>query len=213
MPRKSSALRLAPPTRAPPTWGTANRLAAFAGRTEPPYRMRIASPLEPSCCTRVLADEQVHGGDVVLGGGLAGADSPDRLIGDDAGETWRQAAGQLVADHLVMFGGVALGFGLADADDRGQAGGDGGFGLGLDQGVGLVVILAALGMAEDDPGGAGVSQHGGGDVAGMGTLVVDMAVLAADGDRRSGQQRGDGGDLGERRANQQIAGEAGGAGP
>lgn len=43
MPRKLSALRLAPPTRAPSTSGWAINSAALVGLTLPPYRMRIWS--------------------------------------------------------------------------------------------------------------------------------------------------------------------------
>ena len=51
----------------------------------------------------------------------AGADSPDRLIGDDQGSRRRamgQRAGKLAADDRQRLAGVALEMGLADADER-----------------------------------------------------------------------------------------------
>ena len=53
-------------------------------RIEPPYRMRIPCPASPNSTHQLLADEGVHHGDVLLGGGLSGADGPDRLVGDHA---------------------------------------------------------------------------------------------------------------------------------
>ena len=64
--------------------------------------------------------------------------------------------------------GVALGLGLADADDGEEPGPPGGGGLAGDDRVGLAVVGPALGMADDDRDGAGVGQHLGRDVAGVG---------------------------------------------
>ena len=50
-----------------------------------------------------------------------------------------------------------------------------------------IVIRPALGMAQNDPGGAHVSQHGGGDIPGMRALFIHMAVLPAERDVRPGQ--------------------------
>ena len=65
----------------------------------------------------------------------------------------------------------------------------GGAGLGVDERVGLAVIGAALGMADDDGGGAGIGQHLGGDIAGMGAGGERMAILRAEQDGASGQRR------------------------
>ena len=82
MARKSSALRLAPPTSAPSTSGWAMSSAAFSGFTEPPYWIRICvGDGAPE-----LAEDAPDGGVDLLrlggGGGLAGADRPHRLVGD-----------------------------------------------------------------------------------------------------------------------------------
>src|SRR6185295_7102940 len=45
--RRSSAFRLAPPTSAPLTFGTAISSRALSGFTEPPYRSRMAWPSAP----------------------------------------------------------------------------------------------------------------------------------------------------------------------
>ena len=60
---------------------------------------------------------------------------------------------------------------FADADDRRQPGPQRRLGLGAHQAVGLAVIGAPLGMADDDIAGAGVLQHLGRDVAGMGPAL------------------------------------------
>ena len=52
--------------------------------------------------------------------------------------------------------GLALGLGLAEADDGRQPGGLRGLRLGADQLVGLGVVGAAFGMADDDIAAAGV---------------------------------------------------------
>jgi hypothetical protein len=62
--------------------------------------------------------------------------------------------------------------GLADADDGGEPGAPGGFHLLPDQRVALAMIGAPLGMADDDRAGAGIRQHFGGDIAGMGAGVL-----------------------------------------
>ena len=56
--------------------------STLSGFTEPPYWIRIASPAAPKRARRRCAHERVH----LLGdlgrGGAAGADRPDRLVGD-----------------------------------------------------------------------------------------------------------------------------------
>ena len=101
--------------------------------------------------------------------------------------------------------GVALGLGLADADDGEEAGAPGGGGLGGDERVGLAVVGAALGVADDDRHGAGVGEHLGGDVAGVGARGLRVAVLAA-------EREGAAGEAGEQRrgrADQDVAARGG----
>ena len=93
MARKSSALRLAPPTSAPSTSGWDMSSAALSGFTEPPYWMRIDVGHRPA----QLAEDGADGGVDLLrlrgGGGLAGADGPDRLVGQgDRGQRLGAAA-------------------------------------------------------------------------------------------------------------------------
>ena len=56
--------------------------------------------------------------------------------------------------------------------------------------VGLAMVGAPLGMADDDVRGAGILQHLGGNVAGMGAAFLPVAVLAAALDRRARQHFG-----------------------
>ena len=76
--------------------------------------------------------------------------------------------------------GIALLLGFADADDGGQAGAPGRFGLLPNQRVALAVIGAPLGMADNDGAGAGIRQHFGRNIAGMGAGGLGMAILRAD---------------------------------
>ncbi|KAH2819975.1 hypothetical protein KXV85_003337, partial [Aspergillus fumigatus] len=84
------------------------------------------------------------------------------------------------------------------------AGAPGGLGLLPHQGIALAMIGAALGMANNDAGGTGITKHLGGEVAGMGTGSILVAILCADGDALAlclvGKRR----DQGGRRADQQI---------
>jgi hypothetical protein len=79
------------------------------------------------------ADRGVHLGDVGGGGGVAGADRPDRLIGDDdlalAFRALRKRAGELFGDDLDRPARLALRLAFADADDRLQALAERRFGL------------------------------------------------------------------------------------
>ena len=134
-------------------------------------------------------------GDLVIGRGAPGADGPDRLIGDDGiggGRGIGYRTGKLGRDHVERLAAVALGLGLADADHRDQPGTVGGPGLGGDLRIGLSMVGAALGMAEDDMARARIAQHGGADIAGMGAGILRVAILPADGDlARMGDSRRD----------------------
>ena len=76
------------------------------------------------------------GGNVILRGGEAGADRPDRLVGDDqvgGRPAVRHRPGELPGEHGVGLPPAALGFGFADAEDAEQPGPPGGLGLGAHQ--------------------------------------------------------------------------------
>ena len=90
---------------------------------------------------------------------------------------------------------------LTTADDRGHAILDGLLGLDVDQLVGLVVVLATLGVTNDDVGAAQLRQHGAGHLTGVGAVVVSGDVLGAIGDRQlvTIDNGGHGADVGERR--------------
>ena len=68
-------------------------------------------------------------------------------------------------------------------------------------------------MADDDGTGAGIFEHFGGNIAGIGAGRFGMAVLAADGDARAVRQRRKARHQGGRRANHKVGiGQAAGAG-
>ena len=80
------------------------------------------------------------------GRGEAGADRPDRLVGDHqigTGCAIRQRAVDLAAEHVEGAAGIALGAGLADADDGGQPCAPGRQRLGADIGIGFLVDESA----------------------------------------------------------------------
>ena len=126
MPRKSSAFRLAPPTRAPSMFGCDSSSPAFEALTLPPYRIRTfsadpslyrsVSSLRRSACTSSACCGDGH---------FAGANGPNRLVGDDRfldllGRNAGQRAFELAADDGCRLPGFALGQQFADADDRDQ---------------------------------------------------------------------------------------------
>ena len=80
----SSGSRLAPPTRTPSMSGSAISSSMFDALTDPPYWMRTAPAVAASVSWAVLvADRRADG--LRVGGrrGAAGADRPDRFVGDD----------------------------------------------------------------------------------------------------------------------------------
>src|SRR5580704_6843517 len=138
-----------------------------------------------------LADEAVHVENIVLGRRHAGADRPDRLIGDDEiRKPIRQRAVELRAHDRLGLAGIAFGARLADTDDGEEAGAARRQRLGAHHGIGLAVIVPALGMADDDGAGAGIFEHFGGDIARIGAGRLGVAVLAADGDARTARRLG-----------------------
>ncbi len=76
---------------------------------------------------------------------------------------------------------------LADTDDGNQLGAVGGPGLLRHHLVGLGMIGAALGVADDDGGTAELLQHLGGNIARVGAGRVPVTVLAAHPDLGAGQ--------------------------
>ncbi len=91
------------------------------------------------------------------------------------------------SDHFDLALGLALLARLADADDRGQARLDGRLRLGAHRFVGLVVMGAAFGMADDHILAARVLQHRGGDVARKSPARLGVAILRAEPDRAPGE--------------------------
>jgi peptidyl-prolyl cis-trans isomerase D len=159
---------------------------------------------------QAAADRPVHRRDVATGRGAAGADRPDRLVGDDEAverRAIRQRALELAGNGCDRVPGVALGQRLADAEDRHEADALRREDLGADLGIGLAVPPATLGMSEDDIGAAGIGQHFGADVAGIGALRLGMAVLAAERDAAAGEHGMDGGKQCRRRAEEKLAGK------
>lgn len=87
---------------------------------------------------------------------------------------------------------------FADADDGNKARRMGSFGLGQHLLAGFPVVLATLGVPQDDIGAAEVLQHGGGDIAREGPGRLRMAVLPAPFDGRLLQKPPHRGDQGRR---------------
>jgi hypothetical protein len=91
-------------------------------------------------------------------GGFAGADGPDGLVGDDDASERQlrrdagEGAGELGEQHGGGLAGFALGEDFADADDGDDAVLERGVELLVDDFVGLVEVLAALGVADEGVG-------------------------------------------------------------
>ena len=74
---------------------------------------------------------------------------------------------------------------LADADDGDELVGEGGLELEVDGLVGLVEVLAALAVADEDVRGSDGGEHDGRGLAGVGAVVVPVHGLGSDVDLRS----------------------------
>lgn len=127
---------------------------------------------------------------LLRGGDLAGANSPDGLIGNDNlgpfGGLGLEGL-ELLADDLNGFAGLALLERLAAAPNDADAVFGGVLGLGGDELVGLLENGAALRVAEDGPVNLAVEELRDGELSGEGAvgLVVDVlggnANLGAEG--------------------------------
>lgn len=154
-----------------------------------------------------LAQRRVDLGDLLRGRGAAGADRPDRLVGDHrvlGGGALRDADGELRADDVERAALLALLHGLADADDAAETRAAGTQSLGVDAVVGLVMVGAPLGMADDDVGCAEIGEHLRRDRAGEGAVRPGVQVLAADGDGRALHRLDAGRDQRRGRADQDV---------
>ncbi len=113
------------------------------------------------------------------------------LVGGHAG----QSGLHLIGDELHGHAQLTLLQALAHADDGVQAGLQGGVDLLVDGEVGLVVVLTALRVADDDVLHAQLLEHLGGNLAGVGAVGLIVAVLSADGDAAVLEQTHSGGNV------------------
>ena len=158
--------------------------------------MRLTGePRLPSRSARCLAQEMMGLLCDLGSGGLAGADGPDRLVGQGKGVG---PAGE---------GGVELSFQDFEKVHRpgarsesrprqmrgAQAVAVGRHRLVADEFVALAVVTPPLAVATEHPGATGVCELWSGDVTGVGAFVLDMDVLATPGQGAAGE------DLGHRR--------------
>ncbi len=151
----------------------------------------------------------MHGLRLLRTGGAAGADGPDRLIrhhrpgeGIDPGQL--QHRRQLRGDDLLGLPGLALLQRLTDTQDRDQAGMRRGHELAGDQLTAFMVVLTALGMADQAVPRPHVHQHGGRDLAGVGPLLVAADVLRAEGQRGALEVLDQVPQVGQRRQDHQL---------
>ena len=115
---------------------------------------------------------------------LAGADSPDGLVGDDhllpgvgAGAEGGAEGVELAGNDGQGVAGLALGQGLAAAPDDADAAVEGELGLGGDVGVALAQDGAPLRVAQDGPGDVAVLELRHADLAGEGAVGLVEYVL------------------------------------
>ena len=181
--RKSAAFRLAPPTSAPSTLVDAP--AARRRWTASPSRHRGCACARPR---RRAARQLLRGCAHALrrrrrrsASGRCRSPRPARRRSTVSPAC--AAAGTEPAscrdEHVERPAGLALGAASRRCRRSRQPGPPRGLGLGPHHGIGLAVIGAPLGMADDHMAGAGVLQHLGRDVAGMGAARRWVAILAA----------------------------------
>ena len=126
---------------------------------DPDVRVRRTEPV-----AQPLADHRVDFLGEFGRGGLAGADRPDRLVGDHdvrraVHRHEREALLDLRADDRKRLAGLALLVGFAAADDRSNAGVEQRFGLPGHECVVFTEECAALAVADDRVAAAQFDQH------------------------------------------------------
>ena len=146
--------------------------------------VQYGGSMNPKNAEELLGKPDVDGG-LIGGSGLAGADGPDGLVGDD--DVLQFVSGHAVqrdldlhTDQLLGHALLALVEALADADDGLQAAGQSSLGALVDGLVGLGKVLAALAVADNDVLNAEVGQHVSADLAGEGTGLLKVDILGAD---------------------------------
>lgn len=142
-------------------------------------------------------------------GAAAGADGPDRLIGQDHARHGFGAQGQhgleLALNDGQRVAGVAIGQRFAHADHGSQAGGQRGARLVRHDLVRLAVQHATLGVAGQGPAAAEFLQHRAGDFARVGALFLSADILRTPADAAAGQGGSGLGQVRERHANADLA--------
>ena len=150
-----------------------------------------APPIQDADCRRrVLAwsgerppDHPRHTIGFRPGRGLAGADRPDRLVGDNetlegAGRNLLERGADLGRDHRIGATGLALLEALADAHDRGETAFDGRAHLSSDGIVRLSKVQAPLRVADDHKAASHVHEHRSAHLTGIGALGFPVHGLA-----------------------------------
>jgi len=157
----------------------------------------------------LIADDAMgFGGDFGCGGG-PGADGPDGFVGDDEAACFGrgdivQSRAKLAADDLFGATVFTLSEGFTDVNDGREAMDDGGLENEVDAVVGLAEVEALLGVAEEYVTAADGHQHGGRDLAGVGTFVEPVHVLRAGADVVVVGGDDGGGERGEGREDQNL---------
>ena len=169
MGRKSSALRLAPPTNAPFTWVMAKISCGIARLDRAAIKDGDVLTCRAKDGMELSAQSIMDFGDFSHSGNKTRANGPNWLIGNDDLGIIGQGAGQLRQHDLKRLTCGALLLALTKADDGREPGLESRLGLGAHQTVALAIAFAPLGVAKDDIGGTAIGQLRGADVAGEGT--------------------------------------------
>jgi hypothetical protein len=148
----------------------------------------------------------------VIAGGDAGADGPDRFIGDHRLQRLGRRKSSISAVDLRRqhaFQATRLTFGqrLTDADDRRHVERLHLPDLLVDRFVGLAEVGPLFGVADDDEVDTDLLQHVGADLAGEGTLVFPVHVLRSELDIAALDDFGDRGqrEVGRRDGNDHLS--------
>ena len=140
-------------------------------------RALIAKPL-----FKLAANKAVNFLDLLVGRRPARTDGPNGLVRHNQRfrcNALRQRLLQLTPDHSQSHVLVALRFRFANTYNDAAAAFQDRLSFGLDYRIHFTVIRAPLRMPDDDPFGAGIGQHLGTEIAGMGARFVRVAILTA----------------------------------
>ena len=184
MAMKSAAFSEAPPIRPPSMSGCGEELRRVVGLDAAAVEDAASRRRAACAALQLRAQQRMHRLRLLGRGGLAGADGPDRLVGDDAaGDAMRRACRsppRAGARPPLRSAPASRSASVSPTQTMGTSPcSSAALALSATSCVALAVQRAPLGVADDDVAAAELGQHRRRDLAGVRARLVARAVLRA----------------------------------